>query len=108
MMGASPASMLTETVGSICALSGCTGRNASRRVCGRMNLLTVAVCVITVIAQLRRRRGLCLGNIPAGRILEDDFCLATILSYAASDAKLPTSRQEAHVPFVTLPDQHRY
>jgi hypothetical protein len=50
---------------------------------------------------------LCFGNIPTGRIVEDDFCPAVILDYAACDAKLPTARQITHCPFVALPDQHR-
>ena len=72
-----------------------------------MNLLPVAVCVMTVIAQLRRSCGLRLGNIPTGRVVEDDLRPAAILRNGARDTKLPTVRQQTHRSFVVLPNQHR-
>jgi hypothetical protein len=44
-----------------------------------MNLLTVTVSVVTVIAQLRVKHRLSFGDVPTGRIVEDNFRPATIL-----------------------------
>src|ERR1035437_4148953 len=72
-----------------------------------MNLMSVAVCVVMVIAQLWRRRGLRLRDIPTGRVVKDYFCPAVIQDNAPSDTKLPTVWQSTHSLFVTPPNQYR-
>ena len=72
-----------------------------------MNSLAVFVCVIPVIAQFLRLRGLCLGYLPLGRIVEVGSWPAAVLDPKANGAKLLTALQGAHRSLVRLPNQHR-
>jgi hypothetical protein len=57
-----------------------------------VDLLTIAVGVMSVIAQLRRRR-LRLRHVPTGRIVENNLRPTVILGDDSGDAKLSTAGQ---------------
>ena len=73
--------MLAEAISSVSTQGGRAGRNSARRVRGRMNLLTVTVRVVAVVAELRAR------HFPACRVMEDNLSPAVIVRDGANDTE---------------------
>jgi len=89
--------VLAEAIGAVVTKSGCTSGGTAIGIRGGMNALTVAVCVVAIIAERR--------DVKISGFVYNDFGNASIERYWPLRAHAPRRGDRSHRRIVGTPDQ---